>query len=148
MKASIRSIAIFCIILVGFVNQSWSATAKDELSACLAAATSGRDRIELAKWMFTLMAAHPKVVDLSNITPVQRTEIASRVGQIFTRLLTVDCKTESIAAKNANPQAFKDSFEALGKVAIVELMGNPSVTAATNEISKYIDNKAIEDALR
>src|SRR3982751_4847671 len=42
--------------------------ASQSLGTCLADNTSGRDRKELAKWIFVAMSAHPDMKDVAGVT--------------------------------------------------------------------------------
>lgn len=51
----------------------------DALGSCLADNTTGKDRKELARWIFVAMSAHPEMRDLSNTTHVLRNTRSSRL---------------------------------------------------------------------
>lgn len=147
MNNTLRLWVGICMGWLAIASPAWSA-AKDDLSQCYLNATSGRDRVDFARWIFGVMSAHPQVTKLSNVSAQQRIELNQRAGQIVTRLLTVDCKAEAIAVTKADPNALGQSFESLGRVAMQELMGNPSVAAAINEYTQYIDSAAINAAFK
>ena len=57
-----RHLVASVIVLVTLVAPSGATYATDEaLSRCLADNTSGRDRKDLARWVFFAMAAHPEI---------------------------------------------------------------------------------------
>ena len=124
-------------------------TASDLLGTCLSDNTSGRDRKDLARWMFTAMAAHPDMATLSTVTDADRTEAARVVGSLFTRLMAEACRDEVRAAvAEGGAAAIGDGFEALGGVAMQELMRNDRVAAALAGIETYMDTDRIGAAIQ
>src|SRR5580692_5230588 len=70
----------------------------DDLSKCLVKSSSADDQLTLMKWIFAALSAHPAVKPLANISDSQRTEFNAKAGALFERLVTKDCRTESVAA--------------------------------------------------
>ena len=127
------------------------AVANPQLEAaksCLADATSGKDRKVLAKWIFGAMAAHPEMAALSRVTPEDQAELSREFGELFTRLMTVDCADEIRSlARDQGPSTIGTAFEHLGAVAMQELMGNPAVNAAISGFEKHVDQDALAPVL-
>lgn len=136
--------------LAGFVLSCSAATAgpaTDALTTCVADHTTGKDRKELAQWMFMAMAAHPEIKPLSSIGEDVRNGLNRRMAATATRLITEDCRVESMLAMDTDGSAsFEVAFGALGKLAMQELMSNPAVTASFVEYTKYIDKQKFEAA--
>lgn len=102
----------------------------DAIGQCFANSTTGKDRIELARWVFASMALHPDVVSSPAITPEKRESINKSTGALFNRLLSENCTKEvKEAVKFEGQAALKSAFESLGKLAMQELMSNPAVDA-------------------
>ena len=117
----------------------------DALSTCLRDNTSGKDRKELARWMFLAMSAHPEIRSLTTATDATRNEADKRMGDLVTRLLTENCTAETRAAiEKGGSKNMIDAFKSLGEVAMAELMSNADVSTAISGYTKYIDKKKFE----
>lgn len=121
----------------------------EALSACLANATSGKDRKELARWVFVAMSSHPEISSLSTVTPDVRDKTDQNMGRLVTRLLSEDCTTQAKAAleKEGNT-AMRTAFEALGRLAMQELMTNKAVGAGVSGFEKYVDKAKLDAKLK
>ena len=117
------------------------------LGTCLVDSLNGKERKQLAKWIYFALAAHPDLKSYSNISSEDRIETDRGVGSLITRLLAEDCATELKEAKNTDPLAMQRAFEMVGRVAMQELMTNQEVTAATSDFSRYVDQEKINEAL-
>jgi hypothetical protein len=125
-----------------------AAAAPNDLGTCLADNTSGKDRKELAKWIFVAMASHPELKDLSSVTDGQRDKINQAFAATVTRLLTESCVAQAkVAVQRGGPEAFKSAFGTLGGLAMQELMSNPQVSTSIGGFERYLDKKKLE-ALR
>jgi hypothetical protein len=148
MKLS-KLVFLFLLSTLSFSALADSATS--DLTTCLTDSTTGKDRKDLARWIFIAMAAHPEMKDVSNLTPAAREASSKSVAALVTRLLTEQCAAQARAlfAQSANAtSALTTSFGALGKVAMQELMTDPRVNASTEEFMKYLDRQKFEAALR
>jgi hypothetical protein len=118
------------------------------LGQCLADNTSGRDRKDLARWVFLAMAAHPEIKDLSRATAADADGASKATGALFTRLLTQSCAKEArmtMAAGGANALQF--AFQTLGQLAMQELMSDTNVAQSMGAIERHVDQKKINDVL-
>jgi hypothetical protein len=120
----------------------------DAMASCLADNTTGKERKDLARWIFAAMAAHPEMRDLSSSTPATREKISQSIGALITRLLTENCadQTKTAMAKEGS-QSLQTAFGSLGQLAMQELMTNQDVNAAISEFERYVDSKKIEATL-
>ena len=131
------------------VGLSHAGTSSDELSTCLTNSTSGKDRINLARWVFAGMAAHPEVANIANVIPEKKDEINKTMANLLTRLIAEDCKKEiNITVKNDSQAALKLAFESLGRMAMLELMSNKSVSEEFDSMDKYVDKEKIKAAMQ
>jgi hypothetical protein len=120
----------------------------DAIGQCFANATTGKERIELAKWVFVNIALHPEVAGISAIAPEKREEINKATGAVFNRLLTDACAKEvKDAIKFGDQTALKTAFESLGKLAMQEIMNNAAVGSGFSGLEKFIDTKKIKRTL-
>lgn len=118
------------------------------LGECLKDNTSGKERKELARWIFVSMAAHPDMRNLTTTTDATRLEASKGAAQLFTRLLTENCTTQTRAVvEQAGPSGMGDAFKALGEVAMMELMSNQEVARSINSYMQFLDKKKFEAAL-
>lgn len=112
----------------------------DVLGKCLGDSTTGKDRKDLARWVFVSMAAHPEIRDLANISPEISDKSSREMGALVTRLLTESCVKEAQAvARGEGSQAMRTAFEALGRLAMLELTSNAEVAASVAGFEHYVD---------
>jgi hypothetical protein len=135
---------IFIVSMLACGN-AYADVYEDNLSRCLSDSTSGKDRKDLARWVFSVMSSHPEITNISPISPENKLKVEQTAGKLYNRLLTVDCKPEIEAAfKNKSPTATKNAFEQLGRLAMMEIMTNPDVITSFSGISKYIDMSKLQ----
>ena len=120
----------------------------DPLSRCLADNTSGRERKELARWVFFAIAAHPEIKQYAVATVSQATDEANRaLAKTVTRLLTESClKQTQDAMKQGGTRAIQIAFQALGQLAMQEIMSSADVMAAMSSFEKHLDQSKFNDA--
>ncbi len=113
-------------------------------STCLRDSTSGRDRKDLAKWLFLAMSKHPEIRYLANASAEADEESNVLAGALITRLIADDCPIE-ISAMVAEHGASSVSlaFEVVGRVAMEELMAHPDVAAVFTGLDRYADQDRI-----
>lgn len=122
--------------------------ASDALSACLADKVSDKDRVALARWLYSAMSAHPGLGEEAKITAAEREADNRAVGTLFTRLVSTDCAslfkksydTEGEAGSNA-------AFAQLGRIALQEIMSSPEVQKASGGFQAFVDHKALAMAI-
>lgn len=142
MKTFVTAIAAVVIGSVVTVSSALAAPATDALSTCLADNTTGKDRKEMARWVFVGMASHPEIKTLSNVTQEKRDELDKSMAAMITRLMTETCLTEARSAMDKDGgTAFQGAFGVVGKLAMQELMSNSNVSASFSNFAKYIDQK-------
>lgn len=120
----------------------------DALANCLAENTTGKERKELARWVFIAMATHPDNKDLARLTDAARDDADVAVARLFTALLTERCKQQAREAMQQEGRAGMETpFQTLGGLAMRELMSNPEVAAASSGFQRYVDGAKIEAAI-
>ena len=119
------------------------------LSSCVADNTSGKQRKELARWVFLAMAAHPDLRQFtSSDIDAARESTDKSTATLFELLITEQCATEANAAyKEHGTPGLQVAFEALGRLAMMELMSNESASSAMNAFEKYVDSSKVNAAL-
>jgi hypothetical protein len=130
----------------------WAAQASlstDALAKCLSDNTTGKDRKDLARWVFVSMSTHPDMgsvarADAASITAAQRT-----VADLVTRLLADACAREAkVVVQSDGSSGMGLAFEYLGKVAMQELMSNREVNASISGFERYLDKGRIDRAIQ
>jgi hypothetical protein len=118
------------------------------LSKCLADNTSGKDRKELARWVFLSMAAHPEIKQYSAPTAASVAGEADRaVAAMFTRLLAEACLEETRAAiKQGGAAGIQFAFQSLGQLAMQELMTDGAVIESMGRFEKFLDQQKLSKA--
>ncbi|MFG6430093.1 hypothetical protein [Roseateles sp. LYH14W] len=140
---------ILLLSLVAALPLSAQAGPKAEaLAACLGDSTTGKDRKDLARWIFIAMASHPENKDLSNVTQPARDGADEAAARLFTALLAERCTVQAREAIQAEGQAgMVTAFQTLGALAMQELMSNPEVAAAVGGFERRIDRAKMDAAL-
>jgi hypothetical protein len=137
------------VLALGACAPAFCGVYTDAVSRCLANSTTGKDRTDLARWIFAGMAQHPEMSDMATLSLEKRETVNRTAGALYTRLMTESCKKElREAIQNEGEEAVKSSFEFLGKLAMQELLTNPQVGAAFRGVDRYADTEKIRSALQ
>lgn len=140
MKSLLGAVLLAAAIMPG---QASASPYGDDLTKCIVGHTSEADNLLLAKWIFVAMSASSKIKDMSNVSAAQRTEVNLSTSKMFNRLITNDCRAETVAAlKYDGQQSLESAFELLGKVAMQSLMGDPGVQANLSGLNQAFDKQA------
>ncbi|PKO48076.1 MAG: hypothetical protein CVU31_07555 [Betaproteobacteria bacterium HGW-Betaproteobacteria-4] len=136
-----KLVAILAVSLFSAIaTPSVAGPATEALSVCLADNTTGKDRKDMARWVFIGMSTHPEIQSLSNVTQADRETLDQQMAAMITRLITENCTAQVKLARNKDgSNALKDAFEIIGKLAMQELMSNPNVNSAFTTFTKYVD---------
>jgi hypothetical protein len=136
---------VYCIVIVLCLAAPpvHSDEFTDKLGGCMVDALNGKERKQLAKWIFFAIAAHPEIKSYLKATAQNIAETDESIGKLITRLLIDDCPEELKAAYRTNPQALQQPFELLGQVAMQELLTDQSVTKAITNYVQYTDLEKI-----
>ncbi len=120
----------------------------DDLAKCLVESTTTTDKNALVKWMFAMAALHPAVKSIASITEVERTQSSRDTAQLFERLLTESCRTQTRqAVKYEGATALQTGFQMLGQVAARELFADPSVARGLADLENHIDSQKMKRAI-
>jgi len=138
----IRSAVILVLLAMAVVADAQPQP--NPLATCLADSTSGRDRKDLARWMFLAMAAHPEIKQYASANSAAATdETARRMGALVTRLLSESCAKEMKAAGKSG-ESLDLAFRKLGELAMQELMTETSVKEALSLFGRYLDQERLD----
>ena len=122
----------------------------DALRACLADSTTGKDRKNLAKWIFLAMAAHPDMKEHAHANAAASADESSRgMAALVTRLLTESCvnETRAVMKGGQGAQSMQLAFQGLGQLAMQELMADKSVQDSMGLFERYLDQERFTKAL-
>ncbi|WP_326541789.1 hypothetical protein [Pseudorhodoferax sp.] len=142
----LRPLALALLLLPAM---SFAQAPAEPLSRCLADNTTGKDRKELARWVFLSMAAHPEIRQYTAPSAtVAAGEAHKSMAQIFTRLLADACKQEAQDAfKQGGSKSIQAAFQTLGQLAMQELMSDPDVGQSMSAFEKHLDQKKLSEAI-
>ncbi|MBB4842016.1 hypothetical protein HNP55_000511 [Paucibacter oligotrophus] len=149
MNFILKPLALATVLsLTLFSVPASAATLTEQASTCLADSTNGKDRKDLARWIFLAMATHPEIKNLSAATPEAADQASKTAAALFSRLLAENCATELRAlVKAEGTGAMKKAFEFLGQLAMQELMSNREVAGNLVAFERYVDMPRITQAL-
>lgn len=148
MRTFRPALALACIFAAFAPSFCTAGPAADALSLCMADNTTGKERKALARWVFAAISAHPEMSDLSAVNDAMREDANREMASIVTKLVTQSCPAQAAEAQAESTKSLASAFEALGKLAMVELMSNPQVAASISGFSRYLDNDKIEAVLK
>ncbi len=139
-----RIISILVVVFAGSIIIASSAVAgpaTESLIACMSDNTTGKDRKDLARWIFVGMSIHPELQSLSNVTEADRDQLDRRMAAIVTRLLIESCQAQVKLAveKERGEDPLKTAFTVMGQLAMQELMANAEVDSAFKKFVRYVD---------
>ncbi|URW75808.1 hypothetical protein M9980_00800 [Sphingomonas donggukensis] len=141
----IRSVAVIGIaaLSMGAAPAPQAAPAGDAAAAalgnCMVLKTTGEDRLVVARWMVTAMASGPQLADAVSVNAGKKPTYDKDMATLFTRLLVRDCADQSRPVfKTGGDRGFKIAGEALGKVAMEELLRDPKALGALTDYAKYL----------
>jgi hypothetical protein len=121
----------------------------DALAKCLADNTTGKDRKDLARWIFVAMAAHPEIHDIANPTEALADRTYVTMGNLVTRLLAENCPEEvkAVVKGSDSSRVMRQAFERLGQLAMMELMSNRDVASSVSRFEQYVDKDKLASVL-
>ena len=135
---------VLLLNLLLLISPAMASQEADMLGNCMVDSLTGKERKQLATWVFFAMSSHPDIKKFSSVTEDSRSEIDQIVGQLITRLLVQDCPTQAKAAmEQEGSLAMGRAFELVGAVAMQELMTNEEVTKSISYFERYLDKEKI-----
>jgi hypothetical protein len=141
MKTFIKLVALTVALTSGIPAMAQNPT--QIFSGCLVDALNGKERKNLAKWIFLAMSSHPEMKIYSSASAKDLKENDEYVGKLITRLLVEDCPDEFKKAYAADVGAIEQAFRLVGEVAMQELMTNQETSQALINYTKYADLERI-----
>lgn len=144
-----NKLVTLAIILVGLFSgtSSFAGTPSDNLGNCLVDTLNGKERKNLAKWIYFSIGSHPEMKQFMGATVEDIKNSDKFVGKLITKLLTIDCPKELKLAHKSDPLAIQKAFQLVGQVAMQELMTNKSTMKALTNYAEYSDKEKINKIL-
>ena len=143
-----NQIALLALLTTLCAMPAQAGPAADSLADCMSDHTSGKDRKDLARWIFVSMAVHPELTALSSADQDVRTRANKQFAALVTRLITETCVQQARATgKEEGQQGVYLAFKRLGEIAMTELMSHPDVRGAVAAYANHLDGQKIEAAL-
>ena len=117
----------------------------DDLTKCLVKSANADDKMAFVQWMFSAMASHPAVQQYAKINDEQRANLNKKAGALIQRLMTVDCRTEMVAAlKNEGGSSIEIGFKTLGEVAMRGLFSDSNVAKSMSDLQTGVDTNEMK----
>ena len=142
----VKWIGGLCLLAAGMAAgaPATASTFSDNLSKCLVDQSTEGDKTALVQWVFSAISAGPAVKSMSNVTAAQRLEFNRTAARLFVRLITVDCRAQTLEAiKFDGPSVIESSFGTLGQVAMRGLMADPKVMVELEQLGEFMDAPAL-----
>ncbi|HEX2560821.1 hypothetical protein [Phenylobacterium sp.] len=134
------SAMMLALALAATAAEARAGVYSDDLGKCLVRKATEADQSDLVLWVFSAMSRHPKVKPFSNFTPEQLEASNRKASELVTRLLTEDCRAETVVAlKYERATSIESAFQLLGRVAMQQLMNHPDVSAGFEALGKHMD---------
>ena len=134
-----------CLLIVALTFPASAGPSSDRFALCLVKSTTPSDQVNLIRWIASIIGKHPDIADLVDVSTVTQDNIDKDLGNLFTRLVALDCKNEAYEASVLDGDvAFELAFEVLGQVAMVNLMEHENVILGFDGFLRYIDFEAFE----
>jgi len=98
-------------------------------------------QIAFMQWIFSAMSLHPAGSPLASITAEQRVAFDKKAAALFIRLMSADCRQQTIdALKYEGAAALQASFQLLGQVAMRGLMSDANVAEGLKQLGTYTEH--------
>ncbi len=142
-------VVLVFVLVVSLLHLPASASpSSDALAACFSDNTNGKDRKELAKWIFASMSAHPDIGAIARPEPATIESAQRSVGVLVTRLIAESCPNEMRAVVKVDGAAgIRGAFEQLGKMAMQELITNQRVAETIGGFERFVDKARVEPVM-
>lgn len=102
----------------------------------------------MMRWMATAVLAAPQLSDMASVPQSTRDKADQGAAAVWMRLLTVECLQETkVVMKEDSATGFRVAGEALGRVAMQELMTNTQTQQALSGFTRYLDKAAMAKAM-
>lgn len=122
----------------------------ERLGRCLALKSTGADRLAVARWLLGVLASAPQAADVTTLQPGKKDASDRAMAAVFTHLIVTDCAAEAkavFAIPGGGQAGFQVAGEALGRVAMNELMTSPETQKAIASYTRYLKQEDFKPLL-
>jgi hypothetical protein len=140
-----KTLLAIALSLASFAASASPAT--DALGSCFTDHTTGKERKDLAKWVFIAMSAHPELATLFPLSQPMRDAADKNMAALMTKLMTKDCVEQLRVALAEDSEASQASFNMLYQAAMQELMSDPKVEASIQSFMRYMDQEQLRKVM-
>ena len=122
----------------------------EKLGQCLALKSTGADRLAVARWLLGVIASAPQAADVTTLQPGKKDASDRAMAAVFTHLIVTDCAAEAkavFAIPGGGEAGFQVAGEALGRVAMTELMSSPETQKAIASYTHYLKQEDFKPLL-
>jgi hypothetical protein len=131
------------------LQPSRASTLQDDLTRCLVSHVTPADEDVLVKWTFALIALSPKLKPYTVLTDAQRAAINQDWADLHTRLLTKDCRAETVLVLKADGDlGIIPGLRKIAGAAMRAMLAPPEAQANVQQMAKLYRNTPQMDALR
>lgn len=141
--------AALVVLSTFYCSATHASQEAQRFGTCLTDSMTGKERKNLAKWIFLGISTHSTIKPYANVTESDIDDVNKYVGTLITRLVTEDCPEQARAAAGVlGSAAFEQAFKIVGEVAMQELMTEPSVGQSLGAFEKYLDQEKFNDVFQ
>lgn len=134
------------LLLVTAGGNALAGPATQKMADCLVKQSTGQDRTDLMQWVVVGYSEHPDVAPVVTKVEDDAETYQRNAAQVFSKLLFEKCNEETrVALKEDGEIAMQNAFEALGRIAALELAQNQSVNEYLVGFAKFLDQKKIAE---
>lgn len=143
-----RYFTFLVLFLASFGTQANAQDIGQRLANCLISQTTGSDRVALARWIGFSIAAHSSIARSVAIPEETLEQSDKRIANLLTELLTQRCVDETRAVFLVGGDAAMESaFDALGRVAMSEVMLDQNVNSSLTRFLNHVDESEFKGLL-
>lgn len=118
-------------------------------SECVVLSTTGRDRLVLVRWVAVSIGSSNRLQDAITVNPGAKEDADRKMGELFTRLFTVDCRKEAAPLLRGNDNVgVRAAFGELGRIAMSELTNDPQLEQVLTGFIQYADLEAVAEVAK
>jgi len=148
-KVRRANIAVATCVSLFALEPARASALQDDLTRCLVTHVTPADEDVMVKFTFALIALSPKIQPYTVMTGAQRAAINQNWADLHTRLLTKDCRAETVRVVQAEGEpGITPGFKAIAGAAIRAMLATPEAHASLVAITKLYTNTPQMDALR
>jgi hypothetical protein len=145
-RARLAIATCLCLCAGGAARAS---SLQDDLTRCLVSHVTPADEDVMVTWTFALIALSPKLKPYTVLTETQRAAITQSWADLHTRLLTKDCRTETMLVLKAEGElGIIPGLKTIAGGAMRAMLATPEGHAGAIDSTKLYRNTPQMDALR